>query len=67
MNVASKESHHEPDLLRRWPNVGQLVGLRVGLKRERRFRRAELLAFVEDHPRETQPGRAGAPGAAGCH
>ena len=29
-------------------HAGQLAGLRVGLKRERRFRRADLLAFRED-------------------
>ena len=36
--------------LRRWTNAGQLACLRVGLKRERRFRRADLLAFMEDQP-----------------
>ncbi len=37
--------------LRRWTNSGRLACLRVGLKRERRFRRADLLAFMEDEPR----------------
>lgn len=37
--------------LRRWTNSGRLACLRVGLKRERRFRRADLLAFMEDQPR----------------
>jgi excisionase family DNA binding protein len=37
--------------LRRWTNTGRLASLRVGLKRERRFRRADLLAFMEDQPR----------------
>jgi excisionase family DNA binding protein len=37
--------------LRRWTNSGKLACLRVGLKRERRFRRADLLAFMEDEPR----------------
>lgn len=36
--------------LRRWTNAGRLACLRVGRKRERRFRRADLLAFVEDQP-----------------
>jgi excisionase family DNA binding protein len=36
--------------LRRWTNAGRLACLRVGLKRERRFRRADLLAFMEDQP-----------------
>ena len=36
--------------LRRWTNSGQLACLRVGGKRERRFRRADLLAFVETQP-----------------
>jgi transcriptional repressor of dcmA and dcmR len=37
--------------LRRWTNSGRLACLRVGLKRERRFRRADLLGFMEDQPR----------------
>src|SRR5882762_4380945 len=36
--------------LRRWTNSGQLACLRVGQRRERRFRRADLLAFLEDQP-----------------
>jgi excisionase family DNA binding protein len=40
--------------LRRWTHSGQLGYLRVGRKRERRFRRADLLAFMEDQP---APGR----------
>ena len=32
--------------LRRWTNAGQLPCLRVGGKRERRFRRSDLLAFA---------------------
>jgi excisionase family DNA binding protein len=36
--------------LRRWTNSGQLACLRVGRKRERRFRRADLLAFMEYQP-----------------
>jgi excisionase family DNA binding protein len=36
--------------LRRWTNAGRLACLRVGRRRERRFRRADLLAFMEDEP-----------------
>lgn len=35
--------------LRRWTNAGLLACLRVGGRRERRFRRADLLAFMEHH------------------
>jgi excisionase family DNA binding protein len=35
--------------LRRWTNDGLLACLRIGRRRERRFRRADLLAFLE-HP-----------------
>jgi excisionase family DNA binding protein len=43
--------------LRRWTNAGDLACLRIGLRRERRFRRADLLAFMEQpavsqHPRD---------------
>ena len=34
--------------LRRWTNRGLLPCLRIGGRRERRFRRADLIAFVED-------------------
>ena len=43
--------------LRRWTNSGQLACLRVGGKRERRFRRADLLAFMEAQP-VTDPPRS---------
>jgi excisionase family DNA binding protein len=33
--------------LRRWTNAGVLPCLRIGLRRERRFRRADLLGFME--------------------
>ncbi|HXN76394.1 MAG TPA: MEDS domain-containing protein [Gemmatimonadaceae bacterium] len=33
--------------LRRWTNAGALPCLRIGLRRERRFRPADLLAFME--------------------
>jgi excisionase family DNA binding protein len=36
--------------LRRWTNAGILPCLRVGHRRERRFRRADLLAFMEQQP-----------------
>lgn len=37
--------------LRRWTNSGRLACLRVGRRRERRFRRKDLVAFMEDQPR----------------
>jgi excisionase family DNA binding protein len=36
--------------LRRWTNAGALPCLRVGHRRERRFRRVDLLAFMEQQP-----------------
>lgn len=36
--------------LRRWTNAGRLACLRVGGRRERRFRRKDLLAFLEQQP-----------------
>ena len=36
--------------LRRWTNDGRLACLRVGRRRERRFRRVDLLAFLEREP-----------------
>jgi transcriptional repressor of dcmA and dcmR len=36
--------------LRRWTNAGRLPCLRVGGRRERRFRRKDLLAFAEEQP-----------------
>lgn len=44
--------------LRRWTNSGRLACLRVGRKRERRFRRADLLAFLEEEPTAMGAGRA---------
>jgi excisionase family DNA binding protein len=41
--------------LRRWTNAGQLACMRVGGKRERRFRRADLLAFTEAQPTTALP------------
>jgi excisionase family DNA binding protein len=50
--------------LRRWTNSGRLACLRVGRRRERRFRRADLLAFMEDQP---VTGEAGAPRSGSPH
>ncbi len=36
--------------LRRWTNAGRLTCLRVGQRRERRFRHGDLLAFLEHQP-----------------
>ena len=43
--------------LRRWTNAGRLACLRVGRRRERRFRTADLLSFMESQPavRNTDP------------
>ncbi len=41
--------------LRRWTNRGELPCLRIGGRRERRFRRTDLLAFLEGHPRAALP------------
>ena len=50
--------------LRRWTNAGRLACLRVGRRRERRFRRVDLLAFMEDQP---AGGEAGAPRSSSSH
>lgn len=50
--------------LRRWTNDGRLACLRVGRRRERRFRRVDLLAFMESEP--AGPVRA-RPGSQGLH
>jgi transcriptional repressor of dcmA and dcmR len=42
--------------LRRWTNRGLLPCLRIGGRRERRFRRADLMAFVEDQSTATPVG-----------
>src|SRR3989442_8335438 len=51
--------------LRRWTNAGQLACLRVGRKRERRFRRTDLLAFVEHQP-VAGAARSRSPGSHMC-
>ena len=52
--------------LRRWTNTGRLACLRVGRRRERRFRRTDLLAFLEDQPANGPPAspRSHSPNAA---
>ena len=41
--------------LRRWTNAGTLPCLRVGRRRERRFRREDLLGFMENQPSQSPP------------
>ncbi|MFZ5623344.1 MAG: MEDS domain-containing protein [Gemmatimonadota bacterium] len=45
--------------LRRWTNEGRLACLRVGRRRERRFRQQDLLAFLENQPAAGTEGAAG--------
>ena len=40
--------------LRRWTNAGRLNCVRVGGRRERRFQREDLLAFLEKQPEQTR-------------
>src|SRR5712671_6988625 len=42
--------------LRRWTNAGRLPCLRIGGRRERRVRRAHLIAFMESHPSAAPAG-----------
>jgi excisionase family DNA binding protein len=53
--------------LRRWTNSGRLACLRVGRKRERRFRRADLLIFAEHQPAAAAHGFEGVTGTPGNH
>jgi len=46
--------HVSETSLRRWTNAGRLPCFRVGGRRERRFRRADLLAFLE-RPTDAAP------------
>jgi len=48
--------------LRRWTNAGRLACFRVGGRRERRFRHADLLAFLEAHPVIARVSRGGPSG-----
>jgi excisionase family DNA binding protein len=43
--------------LRRWTNAGILPCLRIGLRRERRFRRADLLGFMEQPAAAQHPAK----------
>ncbi len=52
--------------LRRWTNSGRLACLRVGRRRERRFRRHDLLAFAEEQP-VAGPTRSEIPESEGSH
>ena len=52
--------------LRRWTNSGRLACLRVGHRRERRFRRSDLLAFAEEQP-VGAPARPKLPQTEGSH
>ena len=47
--------------LRRWTNDGRLACLRVGRRRERRFRMSDLLAFVEGEPAGASRGAGSLP------
>jgi len=51
--------------LRRWTDRGRLPCLRVGAKRERRFKEDDLLAFMEKQPAVGSPG--GSAAASGGH
>lgn len=51
--------------LRRWTNAGRLASLRVGRRRERRFRREDLVAFMEHHPVGGEVPRPGGTEGAG--
>jgi excisionase family DNA binding protein len=54
--------------LRRWTNAGLLACLRVGRRRERRFRRSDLFAFMEVQSTEFGAGTNGsAPARRGEH
>lgn len=44
--------------LRRWTNAGRLACLRVGQRRERRFRREDLLGFLENQTSQISPAVA---------
>jgi excisionase family DNA binding protein len=44
--------------LRRWTNAGRLACLRLGAKGERRFRREDLMSFLDDRAATTAPVRS---------
>jgi len=47
--------------LRRWTDAGRLPCLRVGPRRERRFRRYDLMAFPEEQPARAPSGAGAEP------
>jgi hypothetical protein len=51
--------------LRRWTNAGRLASLRIGRRRERRFRREDLVAFMEHLPAGGEVQRPGGTEGAG--
>ena len=53
IGAAAQFLHVSETSLRRWTNTGALPCLRIGRRRERRFRRADLLAFMEGQPSRT--------------
>jgi excisionase family DNA binding protein len=53
--------------LRRWSNAGLLASFRVGGRHERRFRRADLLAFLESHPAAAGHATAATPPDTAAH
>ena len=64
INEAARFLNVSETSLRRWTNDGRLACLRVGRRRERRFRRADLLAFMEQQPVERARHDASAIGGA---
>ena len=56
--------HVSETSLRRWTNEGRLSCLRVGRRRERRFRRQDLIAFMEGPAIQGAAAPAAAQGAA---
>jgi len=63
---AARFLHVSEASLRRWTNSGRLACLRVGRRRERRFRRDDLLAFAEKQP-VAAPARSSFPPIEGAH
>jgi transcriptional repressor of dcmA and dcmR len=55
INEAARFLNVSETSLRRWTNAGVLPCLRIGLRRERRFRSADLLAFMEQPAAAPRP------------
>ena len=55
IGAAARLLHVSETSLRRWTNSGRLPCLRIGRRRERRFRRGDLLAFLENQPSDIAP------------